>query len=292
MICSSPAASSRCRVSVAPRDIGLFSTAAQESSHDRCRDCGPRLRPYKKGTREAVTHTASDAVGRSGTQSMNSCPHPSRQRTQSRSRREECVVISQDGDSVTIRGAPLLAALYRGVLQAIQRRRLDGLPSADLQQLARALRRAQDVATGTPIVQCIAEFVVSSGQDDDLISVGEAAGLLQLSRRHVARLAAGPGGLGAVRIGRTWALRRSIVLALAKERAHDRRANGLSGRAGDRPAHRHLTPPHPAKQSRWPSTRSLRRCRTTSSARSSNAPEEGHSMTTPVDDRYPEAWRP
>ena len=65
----------------------------------------------------------------------------------------------------------------------------------------------------------------SKSQDDDLISVGEAAVLLGLSRRSVQRLAADPGGLSAVRIGHTWALRRSVVLALAQQRRqqhHDR----------------------------------------------------------------------
>ena len=49
----------------------------------------------------------------------------------------------------------------------------------------------------------------SKSQGDDLISVGEAAALLGLSRRSVQRMAAGPGGLSAVRIGHTWALHRS-----------------------------------------------------------------------------------
>ena len=55
-------------------------------------------------------------------------------------------MISQDGDTVTIRGAALLGVTYRAVLLGIRARRHDGLPSADLQQLARALRWAHDMS--------------------------------------------------------------------------------------------------------------------------------------------------
>jgi excisionase family DNA binding protein len=62
-----------------------------------------------------------------------------------------------------------------------------------------------------------------NGQDpSDLISVADAADILRLSKRQVQRLAASPGGLGAVRAGRTWMLAKAPVLALAKERARDR----------------------------------------------------------------------
>ena len=55
---------------------------------------------------------------------------------------------------------------------------------------------------------------------DDLISVAAAAQLLAMSRRNVQRLAATDDGslLGAVRCGSIWALRRSAVLALVRER--------------------------------------------------------------------------
>ena len=46
---------------------------------------------------------------------------------------------------MTIQGAPLIAAAT-GALAGIARRRRDGLPSGDLQELARALRRAHDMS--------------------------------------------------------------------------------------------------------------------------------------------------
>ncbi len=127
-------------------------------------------------------------------------------------------MIEQRGDSVTITGRQLLGEVYRATLNHISRRRSSGASSDDLRQLAKLLYRAYmspqrheiDTAADTP--------ASSKSQDDDLISVGEAALILVLSRRSVQRMAADPGGLSAVRIGHTWALRRSVVLALAQQR--------------------------------------------------------------------------
>jgi excisionase family DNA binding protein len=101
------------------------------------------------------------------------------------------------------------------------RHRRDGLASpALLHQIRAAMFRAgtsrprhKDAGdpTGGPS---------SNGHHRDWISAGEAVSLLGLSRRHVQRLAADPrGGLGGVRVGRTWALKRSLVLALARGKA-------------------------------------------------------------------------
>ncbi len=115
----------------------------------------------------------------------------------------------------------MLAAAYRATLLGIRARRADGLPFGDLQELARALRRAHDASRKRH------EFV-PDGSDSprlngqgprDLISVAEAAGLLRLSKRQVQRLAARPGGLDGLRVGRAWMLARAPVLALAEERA-------------------------------------------------------------------------
>ena len=51
-------------------------------------------------------------------------------------------MIEQHGDSVTIRGRPLLGEVYRSVLDHITQRRTNGAPSDDLRQLARLLYRA------------------------------------------------------------------------------------------------------------------------------------------------------
>jgi excisionase family DNA binding protein len=138
-------------------------------------------------------------------------------------------MIEQAGDSVTITGKPMLAATYCAVLRGIRARRSDGLPFGDLQELALALFRAHmsherhELAGPSNIQPGL------NGQDpSDRLSVGEAAVLLGLSRRQVQRLAASPGGLGAVRVGRTWMLDRAPVLALAERRARHDRANGVS----------------------------------------------------------------
>jgi excisionase family DNA binding protein len=130
-------------------------------------------------------------------------------------------------DSVTICGAPLLAATYRCVLAGIARRRRDGLPAHDLQQLARELRRAHEMSLQR---QKLAAVVVDQPRwdhqqtRDDWCTTGEAAELLGLSRRSVQRMAKDPGGLDAIRVGRTYLLRSAPLLVLAAERRarHDR----------------------------------------------------------------------
>jgi hypothetical protein len=138
-------------------------------------------------------------------------------------------VITQHSATVTISGAPLLAATYRAVLLGIRARRADGLPFGDLQELARALYRAHTTSrTRHEVAPGGSDPPRLNGQDpSDLISVADAAGLLRLSKRQVQRLAKSPGGLGAVRVGQAWMLAKAPVLTLAKERARDRRTDGL-----------------------------------------------------------------
>jgi excisionase family DNA binding protein len=135
--------------------------------------------------------------------------------------------ITQVGGGVVITGAPLLASVYRAVLLGIRQRRHDGLPSADLQALARVLYRAHLDAVSRSrrkVVAGAASASRSNSQDGaNLIGAGEASTLLGISRRTVQRRAADPrGGLGGVRVGRAWAFDRSAVLALSERRAHDR----------------------------------------------------------------------
>ncbi len=58
----------------------------------------------------------------------------------------ELLMIQQDGAMVTVSGIELLAMTYRAVLQAIARRRRDGLASQELHDLARALRAAHTMS--------------------------------------------------------------------------------------------------------------------------------------------------
>ena len=127
-------------------------------------------------------------------------------------------MIEQRGDSVTVTGRPLLGEVYRAVLNHIAHRRANGTPSDDLRQIAKQLYRAYMSPTRHEFDSAADTAAGSKRQDDDLIGVGEAAVLLGLSRRSVQRLAADPGGLSAVRVGHTWALRRSSVLAYIAQR--------------------------------------------------------------------------
>ena len=64
-------------------------------------------------------------------------------------------MIIQRDDEVTIQGRALIGAVYHSVLLGIARRRHDGVPSLDLQQLAQSLFRAymsptrHELPTGT-----------------------------------------------------------------------------------------------------------------------------------------------
>ncbi len=131
-------------------------------------------------------------------------------------------MIIQRGDSVVIQGKQLLGETYRSVLDHIARRRTNGTPSDDLRQLAKALFRAYNMSPQRHEIDSGADDRPSSSNQqsrDDWITTGEAALLLGMSRRSVQRLARAPGGLEAIRVGRTYAIRSAPLLALQRKKA-------------------------------------------------------------------------
>jgi excisionase family DNA binding protein len=127
--------------------------------------------------------------------------------------------ITQDG-GVVVQG-DALPLLYRAVLALAARHNRDGItPSPLLHELRAALFRATTMSpTRHQLANALASSSCCGGQDpSDLISVAEAAELQRLSKRQVQRLAANPGGLDGVRIGRTWMLAKAPVLTLAEQR--------------------------------------------------------------------------
>ena len=148
-------------------------------------------------------------------------------------------MIEQHDDSVIISGRPLLGAIYRAVLLGIAHRRANGVPSDDLQQLAKLLYRAY-----------------MSPQRHELATRSRHSGRLEGSgwRAHrqrrsgtTARREPTPGAEArsrsgadlATRCGPVWLYRRAAVLALAQQRKaahHGRttaaRTDGLSPPVG------------------------------------------------------------
>ena len=127
-------------------------------------------------------------------------------------------MIEQHDDSVTIVGRNLLAAVYRAVLLGIARRRSNGLPSADLQQLAQTLYRVLTSPQRHEIDSAADTPAGWNSQDGDLVDSAEAARLLSVGRRQAQRLAATSGADLATRCGAVWLYRRDAVLALAQQR--------------------------------------------------------------------------
>jgi hypothetical protein len=123
---------------------------------------------------------------------------------------------SQHGGAVTLTGGTMLASAYRATLAGIARRRRDGLPSHDLQELARALRRAHMSAAGHKDAPAPPSEAPCNSQHGDLVGSAAAAEILGTSPRTARRLAAN--GSDAFRYGPIWLYRRSAVLALARER--------------------------------------------------------------------------
>jgi hypothetical protein len=125
------------------------------------------------------------------------------------------VGCTQRGDSVTIQGRRLLGAVYRSVLLGVAHRRANGVPSGDLQELARLLYRACTSSQRHELPMGTGTAAGLKGQDGELIDSAEAARLLAVSRRQAQRLAAS--GL-ATRCGQVWLYRRGAVQALAQQR--------------------------------------------------------------------------
>ena len=104
--------------------------------------------------------------------------------------------VQQLDGSVLIQGPQMLAAAYQSVLAGIKRRRADGLPSADLQQLARALRRAHIDASRPRhrLAETLPAGSCCTCQDGELVSVAAAARMLSVGKRQVQRPAGQHGG--------------------------------------------------------------------------------------------------
>jgi hypothetical protein len=101
--------------------------------------------------------------------------------------------VQQRDDTVTIHGAAALAATYRAVLLGIRQHRQDGLPTHELQQVARALFRAHTAAMSPPrheLSNALDSSACCGCQDGELIGSAEASRLLAMGRRQTQRLAA------------------------------------------------------------------------------------------------------
>ena len=87
-------------------------------------------------------------------------------------------MIEQRGDSIVITGQSMLGRGLPRMLLGIAHRRANGVPSGDLQQLARLLYRAymspqrHEIATAADNPAC------SNGQDRALIATATAAEIL------------------------------------------------------------------------------------------------------------------
>src|SRR5262245_41647639 len=124
------------------------------------------------------------------------------------------------GGAVVVQG-DALPLLYRALLALAVRHRRDGITSPPLlHELRTALYRATMSPPRREACNALRSSACCGCQGaNDWCTTGEAADLLRVSRRQVQRMAAEPrGGLEAIRIGGTWALRRSTVLALAQRR--------------------------------------------------------------------------
>jgi hypothetical protein len=121
----------------------------------------------------------------------------------------------QVGPTVLVQDAESLRHLYFCVQAGIQKCSRDGVSPAHLHPLAALIRRAHMSAVGHEHPVYVLAEEHSTGQDNDWLSVAEAATELGLGERQVRRLA--KAGLG-TRKGREWRLPRSKVLAMKQER--------------------------------------------------------------------------
>ena len=121
----------------------------------------------------------------------------------------------QIGPAVLVQDAETLRHLYFCVKAGIQKCSHDGVSPAHLHPLAALLRRAYMSAVGHEDAVYVLAEEHSIGQDNDWLSVAEAAAELGLGERQVRRFA--EAGLGTHK-GREWRLLRSKVLELKAER--------------------------------------------------------------------------
>ena len=135
----------------------------------------------------------------------------------------EAPSVRQMGDSVVIRGREALDDIAKCVLAQIRESQRNGY---SIEPYARLLRTIHTARMSPPRHEFASHQVLEShsgSQDgDDLMDANGAAAELSMSIRQVQRLAP---GLGAVRVGRSWAFKRAPVLALAAERKR-KAANG------------------------------------------------------------------
>ena len=128
--------------------------------------------------------------------------------------------VQQVGAAVLVQGKDALDQFAKCVLAQIRETQRNGYSVEPYAQLLRTIHRARGLSVNG---QELATYVVAeshsdSQDEDDWIDVAEAAELLVVSRRHVRRLAPSLSPGQAKRIGRSWALRKAPVLALAEER--------------------------------------------------------------------------
>jgi excisionase family DNA binding protein len=129
--------------------------------------------------------------------------------------------ITQDGDSVTIRGAAL-PLLYRAVLALAARHNRDGIiPPPLLHDIRTLLYRAVMSPTRHKDASDVVRGACCEHQQsrDDWCTTGEAAFLLGISRRSVQRMVKDPGGPEAIRVGRTYLLRLAPLLVQNERKA-------------------------------------------------------------------------
>ena len=123
-------------------------------------------------------------------------------------------------DGAVIISGDALPLLYRATLALAVHHHRDGLSSPPLLHTLRAeLFRATMSGPRHRLAETMPAAPCSRCQcGDALIGTAEAATLLSLSPRQVARLASRDVGLGGIRLRHAWVLRRAPVLALAARR--------------------------------------------------------------------------
>jgi hypothetical protein len=123
--------------------------------------------------------------------------------------------VQRLGPAILVQDVETLRHLYFCVQAGVQKLRRDGLSPAHLYPLSSLIRHGIMSADGHEYPAYVLAEEDSTSQDNDWLSVAEAATELELSERQIRRIAAT--GLG-TRKGREWQLSKSKVLALKAER--------------------------------------------------------------------------
>jgi ABC-type dipeptide/oligopeptide/nickel transport system ATPase subunit len=127
--------------------------------------------------------------------------------------------VQQVGGAVLVQGQGL-DQFMKCVLAQIRVAQRSGYSVEPYAQLLRTIHTARSMsANGHEFASYqVVESHSDSQDEDDWIDVAAAAELLVVSRRHVRRLAPSLSPGQAKRIGKSWALRKAPVLALAEQR--------------------------------------------------------------------------